>query len=293
MEKAIEKAGVLMEALPYIQRFHGKLVVVKCGGTMIANEGLKTSTMRDVVLMKFVGMKPVVVHGGGPLINEALGKIGKKTDFVNGMRVTDGQTLDVVRQVLADTINKEMAAMIAKAGGAAVTINGHEKNMVKARKIQMEASGEESPTDIGFVGEVEELGPAFLKLVRSNKHIPVVAPLGSGSGSEIYNINADAAAGEIAARLKAEKLVLLTDVPGIMRDMKDAQSLISTLTVSELDRLIAERVIHGGMIPKVKACERALAGGVKKAHIIDGRITHSLLLEIFTDRGVGTEIVCG
>ena len=270
MKTAIEKANILMEALPYIRRFHDKSVVIKYGG----GEKLRKDFVKDIVFMKFVGLRPILIHGGGAAINEEMKVRGKKLKFINGLRVTDVETLSIVENTLTN-INREIAGLIEEAGWHAIGLNG--KEFVNARKL-----GE----DLGFVGEVEGIDDKLLDIMHK-KTIPVITPLGKGADDGTYNINADEFASGIAAKLGAEKLILMTDVPGII----NVESIISTLKISDCEVLIKKRVISGGMIPKVLACVKALKAGVRKAHIIDGRISHSLLLEIFTDKGVGTEIV--
>jgi acetylglutamate kinase len=286
MEEYIQKAKILSEALPYFRKFYGKTVVIKYGGSAMENEGIREKTASDIVLMKYVGMNPVVVHGGGKAITEVMDKMGKKAAFHKGMRVTDDETMDIVEMVLVGRINKEVVTLINRAGGKAVGVSGKDGELIRSSKY-IPAAG----IDIGFVGEVQKINPAIIRSLEQNGYIPVVAPVGVGEGGETYNINADSVAGEIAAAVQAEKLVLLTDTPGILRERRDESSLISTIRLSEVPTLIQQGVIEGGMIPKVEACERALRAGVRKTHIIDGRILHSLLLEIFTDKGIGTEII--
>ncbi|MCK4401890.1 acetylglutamate kinase [bacterium] len=284
MEKLIEKAKVLIEALPYIKKFHGKKVVIKYGGSAMEHEEIKKAVMQDIVFMKYVGMNPIIIHGGGNAINEALKKRGKKSQFVDGLRVTDKETIQVVEQVLVGKVNKEIVSLINKSGGKALGINGKSESLITAAKLK-------ANKDLGFVGQITKIQPGKLDELCSQGIIPVIAPLGLGENGETYNINADTVASEIAAALRAEKLVLLTDVPGILKDKSDAESIMSTLKISEIKVLKKRAIITGGMIPKIHACEKALNAGVKKSHIIDGRILHSLLLEIFTDKGIGTELI--
>ncbi|MDO9464555.1 MAG: acetylglutamate kinase [bacterium] len=284
MEKLIEKAKVLIEALPYIKKFHGKKVVIKYGGSAMEHEEIKKAIMQDIVFMKYVGMNPIIIHGGGNAITEALKKTGKKSQFVDGLRVTDKETIRVVEQVLVEGVNKEIVSLINELGGNALGINGKSESLIMATKL-------EGNMDLGFVGQIIKIQPEKLNELCNHGIIPVIAPLGLGENGETYNINADTAASEIAATLRAEKLVLLTDVPGILKDKSDVESIMSTLKVSEIKVLKKRGVITGGMIPKIHACEKALNAGVKKSHIIDGRILHSLLLEIFTDKGIGTELI--
>jgi len=288
MEEYIEKAKVLSEALPYFRQFYGKTVVIKYGGSAMEDEEIRQTIAKDIVLMKYVGMNPVVVHGGGKAINEVMAKMGKTPVFHNGMRVTDEETRDIVEMVLVGRINKEVVSLINRAGGKAVGISGKDGDLIQATKYRLE---NEPDVDIGYVGKVSRINPDPIRTLEQAGYIVVVAPIGFGDDGQTYNINADSVAGEIAAALKAEKLVLLTDTPGILREKGDESSLISTLEPSQVRNLIESGVIDGGMLPKIEACERALEAGVGKTHIIDGRILHALLLEIFTDRGVGTQLV--
>lgn len=288
MEKYIEKAKVLSEALPYIRQFYGKTVVIKYGGSAMEDEEIRQTIAKDIVLMKYVGMNPVVVHGGGKAINEVMAGMGKTPAFHDGMRVTDEETMDIVEMVLVGRINKEVVSLINRAGGKAVGISGKDGELIQAVKYQPES---EPDVDIGYVGKVSRINPDPIRALEQAGYIVVVAPIGFGGDGQTYNINADSVAGEIAAALNAEKLVLLTDTPGILREKGDETTLISTLEPSQVKDLIESGVIKGGMLPKVEACERALEAGVGKTHIIDGRILHALLLEIFTDGGVGTQLV--
>ncbi|MCX8066133.1 MAG: acetylglutamate kinase [Candidatus Hydrogenedentes bacterium] len=284
MEKFIEKANVLIEALPYIREFFGKTVVIKYGGSAMLDERLRLATAEDIVLMKYVGMNPIVIHGGGPSINEMLKKLGITPKFTSqGLRVTDEQTMAVVEMVLAGTINKDIVALINKCGGKAVGICGKDGHLLYAER---EVS--EEGADIGRVGKITKVDIKLLQVLCENGFIPVVAPIATDKSGGIWNINADTAAGEIASALKAEKLVFLTDTPGLLRDPSDPDTLIHQLASSEVQILKDSKVISGGMIPKVDACLKALQEGVKRTHIIDGRISHSLLLEIFTREGLGT-----
>ena len=291
MEKFIGKAEVLMEALPYIRRFYGKTFVIKYGGSAMADEELKASFAQDMVLLKYVGINPVVVHGGGPQINEVLQKMGTPTQFVRGMRVTDQETMDIVEMVLAGKINKEIVSLINRHGGMAVGLSGKDGGLIRARKMSVTvASNGEPPEiiDIGLVGEIVGINPMVINTLDENKFIPVIAPVGAGEQGETYNINADLVAGQLAEALGAEKLILLTDVDGV-KDKKGG--LLSTLKINQARKLIQEGVVAEGMIPKVECCIEALKGGVGKTHIIDGRVKHAVLLEIFTKEGVGTEVV--
>lgn len=291
MEKFIGKAEVLMEALPYIRRFYGKTFVVKYGGAAMVDEELKTSFAQDIVLLKYVGINPVVVHGGGPQINEMLKRMGTPTQFVRGMRVTDQETMDIVEMVLVGKINKEIVNLINQHGGMAVGLSGKDGGLIRARKMNVTVSTNGEPPeiiDIGLVGEIVGIDPTVINALDENMFIPVIAPVGVGDKGETYNINADLVAGQVAEALHAEKLILLTDVEGVKN--KNG-GLLSTLKTNQARKLIEEGVVGEGMIPKVECCIEALKGGVGKTHIIDGRLKHVVLLEIFTKEGVGTEVV--
>jgi acetylglutamate kinase len=286
-----ERAQVLMEALPYIREFYGKRLVVKYGGHAMVKEDLKRSFAMDVVLMKYIGMNPVIVHGGGPQIGELMEKLGKVPQFVQGMRVTDAETMDIVEMVLGGKINKEIVGLINQHGGRAIGVSGKDGGLIRASRLRVRQPGssEDSPLlDIGMVGKVEDINPHVIQVLDSSGYIPIIAPIGVGDAGEPYNINADLVAGEVAAALKAEKLIVLTDVEGILDEQK---TLISSLKRAEIAKFVEQGVISEGMLPKVEACLTALDGGVRKAHIIDGRQDHALLLEVFTNRGIGTEIV--
>ncbi|MCC6849191.1 MAG: acetylglutamate kinase [Deltaproteobacteria bacterium] len=282
MKDDIAKAEVLLEALPYLRRFFGKTIVIKYGGHAMANDELKESFAQDVVLLKYVGMNPVIVHGGGPQINSMLETMGVQSRFVRGMRVTDEQTMKVVEMVLVGSTNKEIVGLMNRHGGRAVGLSGKDGELIVAQKMLVENQ------DIGLVGEVVGVNPRVIESLDAADFIPVIAPVGVGLDGATYNINADLVAGKVAAALHAEKLILLTDVDGI-KD-KDGH-LVSTMASDEAKQLIAGGVINAGMIPKVECCIDALAGGVAKTHIIDGRVKHAVLLEIFTTEGVGTEVV--
>ena len=281
---ALEKAGILIEALPYIKKFHGKTIVIKYGGHAMLNDELKEAVMQDVILMKLVGMHPVLVHGGGPEINEMLQRVGIKSSFVQGLRVTDEETMDIVEMVLVGKVNKEIVALINHLGGKAVGFSGEDGKLIQAVKKVGEV-------DLGFVGDVERINPGIIQTVISQGYIPVIAPTGMGEDGKPYNINADYVAGALASALQADKLVLLTDVEGIFANYEDKSTLISSLHVKDVPELINRGALAGGMIPKVECCIKALEGGVAKTHIIDGRLPHSILLEVFTDEGIGTEVV--
>jgi acetylglutamate kinase len=291
MEELIRKANVLMEALPYIKRFANKTIVIKYGGNAMVDERLKLGFAQDVVLLKYIGLNPVIVHGGGPQIGQVLKAMGKETRFVQGMRVTDAETMDVVEMVLGGKVNKEIVANINRHDGRAVGLSGKDGRLIMARKLEVKAINPDTLTpeiiDVGMVGEVETVNPAIITALEQSGFIPVIAPIGVGLGGETYNINADLVAGRIAGALRAEKLILLTDIEGV----KDKQGrLISTIDVQRAPDLINDGTISGGMIPKINCCIDAIGEGVHKAHIIDGRVEHACLLEIFTDRGIGTAV---
>jgi len=292
MEKFIDKAEVLIEALPYIRRFYNKTIVIKYGGHAMVDNDLKVNFDLDVILMKYVGFNPIIVHGGGPQIGKVLEKMGKPSKFIDGMRVTDLETMDIVEMVLVGKINKEIVGLINHHGGQAVGLSGKDGQLIMARKLDIvkQKDGTDAPEiiDIGMVGEVESINPNVIEALDRNKFIPVIAPIGIGSQGETYNINADLVAGKIASALRAEKMVLLTDVEGLLDEKK---RLISTIDSKKVRKYIKEGIISEGMIPKVTCCLEALTEGVVKTHIIDGRVKHALLLEVFTDVGVGTEIV--
>lgn len=292
MFAANDKAAILVEALPYIQEFYGKIVVVKYGGNAMINEELKEKVMQDVALMKYVGIQPVIVHGGGPEITGFLGKVGKETEFINGLRVTDAETVEIAEMVLDGKINSDIVTLLNRRGVSAVGLSGKDANLIRAKKkLATVYEGEESKmVDIGYVGEVEAIDTRLLRDLIAHDYIPVIAPIGVGADGESYNINADYVAAEIAGALGAEKLLLLTDVEGIYKDYEDKSSFISTLTAAEARRYIEDGTLTGGMIPKVEACLRALEAGAAKTHIIDGRLSHSIILEIFTSAGIGTQV---
>ena len=292
LQQLIEKAQVLLEALPYIREFYGRTMVIKYGGHAMVDERLKQNFALDVILMKYIGLNPVVVHGGGPQINEMLDKLQIQSTFVDGMRVTDQPTMDVVEMVLVGKVNKEIVNLIQLHGGRAVGLSGKDGGLIRARKLYMQKKRQaDLPPeiiDIGAVGEVEAIQPGVIESLDRGGFIPVIAPVGVGAVGETYNINADLVAGKVAGALRAEKLVLLTDVEGILdRD----GNLLSTLRKGDIPGLIERGVIRGGMIPKVQCALDALDDGVKKVHIVDGRVEHAVLLEIFTRGGVGTEIL--
>ena len=284
----VVKAGVLAEALPYIKRFHDKTIVVKYGGNAMTDEHLKQCFARDVVLLKLVGMNPVVVHGGGPQIENLLARVGKKGEFVQGMRVTDAETMDLVEMVLGGQVNKEIVNLINQHGGKAVGLTGKDGNFIRARKLMMENKDVPGDLiDIGQVGDIVSIDPSLIALLDTGDFIPVIAPIGVGSEGETYNINADVVAGKIAEVLKAEKLVLLTNTPGVL---DQSGKLITGITPKQIDDMVADGTLSGGMLPKISSALDAARSGVKGVHIIDGRVEHALLLEILTDEGVGTLI---
>ncbi|KIA79757.1 acetylglutamate kinase [Chromobacterium piscinae] len=283
---AADKANILAEALPYIRQFAGKTIVIKYGGNAMTDDALKEGFAKDVVLLKLVGMNPVVVHGGGPQINDLLARVGKQGEFIQGMRVTDAETMEVVEMVLGGLVNKEIVSLINKHGGKAVGVTGKDGHFIRARKLFLKAEGEEA-IDIGQVGEIESIDPSLVSLLDSQDFIPVVAPIGVGMDGEAYNINADLVAGKLAETLQAEKLVLMTNTPGVLD--KSGQ-LLTGLTAQRIDELFADDTISGGMLPKISSALDAAKSGVNTVHIIDGRVKHALLLEILTAAGVGTMI---
>ena len=287
-----ERAKVLIEALPYIQRFNGATIVVKYGGHAMVDEGLKRNFALDIILMKYVGMNPIVVHGGGPQIGDFLKRLSIETEFVDGMRVTDKQTMDVVEMVLVGKVNKEIVSLINRNGGHAVGLSGKDGRLITARKMKyLKDKGADQPPeiiDIGMVGEITSVDKRVISSLIASGFIPIIAPVGAGKEGETYNINADLVAGHIAAALEARKLILLTDTEGVLSKENE---LISSLKMQEVGELLTDGTIKGGMIPKINCCLEALSGGVRKTHIIDGRKDHAMLLEIFTKGGVGTEIL--
>jgi len=283
MEEAIRKADVLIEALPYIKKFHKKIIVIKYGGSVLGDEKIRRGVLEDIVFLNFMGLRPVLVHGGGPNINELMRQSGKKTEFVDGMRVTDQETLKVVEEGLT-ALNNIIVSEITELGAKAISLNGKNNNLIQAEK-------KEAKIDLGFVGNVVGINTEIIDDELKKEKVAVIMPMGVGKDKNTYNINADEAAASIAGALEAEKFVLLTNVKGILRNPEDPHSFISTLTTKEASGLLESNIIMHGMIPKVKACIEALDKGVKKTHIVDARTPHGLLLEIFTDQGVGTEII--
>ena len=283
----------LVEALPYLSKFKNKTIVVKYGGNAMLNDELKNKVLQDIVFLQCAGMRPVVVHGGGPEITRMLMQAGKKSEFVSGLRVTDAESVGIAEMALVGKINTDLVARLNTLGGKAVGLNGKDATLIQAKKhlADVYENGEVNLVDIGYVGNVEKVNTELIEVLLDAGFIPVIAPTGVGAQGETYNINADSVAGEVAGALKAEKLLVLTDVRGIYSDYRDENSFISTLTFEKAQELIIRGKIDGGMIPKVHACITALSGGAKKTHIIDGRAEHTILMEILSDKGVGTEVV--
>ncbi|MCL2164479.1 MAG: acetylglutamate kinase [Oscillospiraceae bacterium] len=288
MDGEIKKAEILIEALPYMQRLSGQTVVIKYGGAAMINETLKNTVMDDIILLKYIGLNPIVVHGGGPEITKALKAFDITSEFVNGLRVTDERTMEVAQMVLVGKTNKEIVSLLNKKGGKAIGLSGIDGSLIECERLTMSVEG--SDTDIGYVGKITNINSNVLALIAKDEYIPVVAPIGVGKDGHSYNINADTAAAEIAAALKAEKLILLTDVDGV-RASENCDSPIPVLTSEQAYELIDAKVISKGMIPKVLGCLDAINAGVGRSHIIDGRIPHCILLEIFTNKGIGTMIL--
>lgn len=293
MYQAADKASILVEALPYIQEFYGKTIVIKYGGNAMVSDALKDKVMQDIALMKYVGIRPVIVHGGGPEITGFLKKVGKQSSFVAGLRVTDAETVEIAEMVLDGKINSEIVTLLNQRGARAVGLSGKDAGLIRARKklAHVYENEAEKEVDIGYVGEVEAMNVSVIKDLLDRDYVPVVAPIGVGQDGESYNINADYVAAGIAGALAAEKLLLLTDIEGIYKDFDDKSSFLSTIRMQEARDYIKVGRIAGGMIPKVEACLRALEGGTRKTHIIDGRLAHSLILELFTSTGIGTQVV--
>ena len=287
------KVQTLVEALPYLSKFKNKTIVVKYGGNAMLNDDLKNKVLQDIVFLQCAGMRPVVVHGGGPEITRMLMQAGKKSEFVSGLRVTDAESVGIAEMALVGKINTDLVARLNTLGGKAVGLNGKDATLIQAKKhlADVYENGEVNLVDIGYVGNVEKVNTELIDVLLNAGFIPVIAPTGVGAQGETYNINADSVAGEVAGALKAEKLLVLTDVRGIYSDYRDENSFISTLTFEKAQELIIRGKIDGGMIPKVRACITALSGGAKKTHIIDGRAEHTILMEILSDKGVGTEVV--
>lgn len=295
MGSVIEKAEILIEALPYMRTFFGKTFVVKYGGSAMEDPDLKKAICVDLVLLKFIGINPVIVHGGGPEITRMMDRLGKKPHFVNGLRVTDAETMEIVQMVLAGKVNKEIVTMLNQNGGKAVGLTGKDGDLIVARKRPVETAidrntGDAISIDLGYVGDIDHVDTTLLSHLSHAGYIPVLTSIAVGYDGESYNINADYVASEVAQALKAEKLIMLTDVEGILENPKCPDSIIRSLSMTKARELIAAGQIDGGMIPKVEACIRAIEGGVARTHIIDGRLLHSILLEIFTDEGIGTMV---
>ena len=291
----METVNILIEALPYIKKFHKKKVMIKYGGHAMIDSEAMSSTARDTVLLKYVGMQPMVVHGGGPEISRSMNKLGKEPKFIGGLRITDQETMDIVKMVLVGKINTDIVSQVCLHGGKGVGISGKDNHLIKARKkapqvVVDNTTGEEKTVDLGLVGQIENVNPEIIDMLTSNDYIPIVSPIGVDDNSNTLNLNADTVAGDIAAEVDAEKLIILTDVPGILEDPNDPESLIKRVRIDEIMELIDKGIVTDGMIPKVSTCINAIENGVKSAHIIDGRIKHSVLLEIFTKKGIGTMI---
>ena len=279
-----QHANILVQALPYIQEYYGKTIVIKYGGNAMINDELTSTVINDIILMKCIGINPIIVHGGGPDISTTLSKMNHKSKFINGLRYTDETTITVAQMVLAGKVNKDLVKLIEKTGGKAIGLSGIDGSLIKAKKLNSEI-------DLGFVGEITSVNTDLLNLAMNSGHIPVVSSIAIGENdNNSYNINADTCASKIASALKAEKLILLTDVPGVMTNPDDSSTLISTLRLHQIPKLTVDKVIKGGMIPKINCCVESVRMGVKKAHIIDGRIKHSILLELLSKKGIGTEI---
>ncbi|MDD3408152.1 acetylglutamate kinase [Methanobrevibacter sp. UBA412] len=290
----MEQVNILVEALPYIKKFHKQKIMIKYGGHAMIDEIAMASTARDTVLLKYVGMEPIVVHGGGPEITRSMNKLGKEPKFIKGLRVTDEETMEIVKMVLVGNINTNIVSKICLHDGKGVGISGKDNKLIQAckklHKYHNEETGEIEEIDLGLVGEIKKVNPDILKLFTENNYIPVISPIGIAEDGTSLNLNADTVAGALASEVDAEKLIILTDVPGVLRNPKNPSSLIQKIKVEEVPKLIEEGIITGGMIPKIETCVKAINDGVKSAHIIDGRLKHSLLLEIFTTDGIGTMI---
>lgn len=291
----MKDVNILVEALPYIKKFHGKKIMIKYGGHAMIDDDAMASTARDTVLLKYVGMEPLVVHGGGPEISRSMDKLGKEPQFIKGLRVTDEETMDIIKMVLVGKISTNIVSQICYHDGKGIGVSGKDSQLIyahkkPAHKVTDEETGNEEIVDLGLVGEIDCINTELLDMFIRNGYIPVISPVGIAENGESLNLNADTAAGEIASSMDAEKLIILTDVPGVLRDPNDPDSLIQKITIDEVPGLIEEGIITGGMIPKIETCVEAIKNGVKSCHIIDGRKKHSLLLEIFTTNGIGTMI---
>ena len=291
----METVNILIEALPYIKKFHQKKVMIKYGGHAMIDSEAMNSTARDTVLLKYVGMEPIVVHGGGPEISRSMNKLGKKPKFIGGLRITDKETMEIVKMVLVGKINTDIVSNVCLHGGKGIGISGKDNHLIKARKRAPEvvvdnSTGNERTVDLGLVGEIENVNPEVIDMLTENDYIPIVSPIGVDKKGNTLNLNADTVAGDIAGKVDAEKLIILTDVPGILEDPNDPETLIKKVKIDEINDLINNGVVSDGMIPKIETCLNAIENGVQSAHIIDGRIKHSVLLEIFTKDGIGTMI---
>lgn len=291
----MKTVNILIEALPYIKKFHKKKILIKYGGHAMIDKYAMESTARDTVLLKYVGMEPIVVHGGGPEISRAMNKIGKEPEFIEGLRITDKETMDIVKMVLVGKINTEIVSKICLHGGKGVGLSGKDSRLIEARKkaphvIINNDTGKETTVDLGLVGEIKSINPDIVNVLTERDYIPIISPIGVDSNGEALNLNADTVAGDIASKMDAEKLIILTDVPGILEDPEDPDSILRRIRVDEIGDLIKRRTIADGMLPKALTCIKAIEDGVSSAHIIDGRIEHSILLEIFTKKGIGTMI---
>ncbi|MEN4017715.1 MAG: acetylglutamate kinase [Methanobacterium sp.] len=291
----MKTVNILIEALPYIKKFHKKKILIKYGGHAMIDECAMESTARDTVLLKYVGMEPIVVHGGGPEISRAMNKIGKEPEFIEGLRITDKETMDIVKMVLVGKINTEIVSKICLHGGKGVGLSGKDSRLIEACKkaphvIINNETGKETMVDLGLVGEIKSINPDIIDVLTDRDYIPIISPIGVDNNGEALNLNADTVAGDIASKMDAEKLIILTDVPGILEDPKDPDSILRRIGIDEIGDLIKNRTITEGMLPKTLTCIKAIEDGVSSAHIIDGRIEHSILLEIFTKKGIGTMI---
>lgn len=294
-EFEMETVNILVEALPYIKKFHKKKILIKYGGHAMIDQNAMESTARDTVLLKYVGMKPIVVHGGGPEISRSMTKLGKQPKFIGGLRITDTETMEIIKMVLVGKINTDIVSKVCLHGGKGIGISGKDNILLKARKqapqvILDGTTGEEKTVDLGLVGEIDSVNPEVIDMLTSNDYIPIISPIGVDDKGSTLNLNADTVAGDVASSVDAEKLIILTDVPGILEDPKDPETLIKRVKVDEVKDLIDNGIVKDGMIPKVTTCVNAIQNGVSSAHIIDGRIKHSVLLEIFTKKGIGTMI---
>ncbi|GAB6056260.1 acetylglutamate kinase [Methanobacterium alkalithermotolerans] len=291
----MKTVNILIEALPYIKKFHKKKILIKYGGHAMIDENAMESTARDTVLLKYVGMEPIVVHGGGPEISRSMNKMGKEPQFIEGLRITDEETMEIVKMVLVGKINTTIVSKICLHGGRGIGLSGKDSRLIMARKkdphvITNRETGEKKHVDLGLVGEIESVNPEVIEMLTENNYIPIISPIGVDENARTLNLNADTVAGEIASRVDAEKLIILTDVPGILEDPANPDTLIKKINISEVGELVKSGIITEGMLPKTMTCAQALQDGVKSAHIIDGRIQHSILLEIFTKKGIGTMI---